>query len=128
VRLHPASSFGLLRAVHPVDAIWSAILGLHACEDDGEHGDARLAAIDLQSGPVWLCVSRQPHGVDVRRTSEEAWRFAAALRDGVALATASSRVDGDVGALLAAHLQQHHFTSFSISACRDALAHRVQAQ
>lgn len=112
VRLHPAPSFGLLRTVHPADAIWSAVLAL-----DADDGDARLAAIDLQSGPVWLCVSRQADGVDVRRMPERAWRFAAALRGGATLATAASdadSVDGDIGALLAAHLQQQHFTSFSI--------------
>jgi hypothetical protein len=117
VRLHPASSFGLLRADHPADLVWSAVLALddlsEATHDDTTH-DRALAAIELQSGPVWLCVSHHSYGVDVQRMPEHAWHFAAALRGGEALATAADGVEGDIGALLAAHLRQGHFTSFSI--------------
>src|SRR6516162_884125 len=45
----PHPSVGLLSSKYPVDAIWRAVLA---------RDDAALAAIDLNSGSVWLLVER----------------------------------------------------------------------
>lgn len=114
LRFHPAPSFGLMRADHPVDAIWSAVLQLVPASE-GDH-DNVLAAIDLQSGPVHLCISRQRHGVDVRRLPGHAWHIAHALSAGIPLSVATAGFDGDIAGLLADLLAAGCFTSYSIGA------------
>ena len=56
---HP--SVDLLSSNYPVDAIWRAVLA---------RDDAALAAIDLDSGGVWLLVERTAGTVEVTRLDE----------------------------------------------------------
>jgi hypothetical protein len=102
---HPGLS--LVRADHPVDTIWRAVL-------DGN--DAALASIDPASGPVWLLVQRAEAGVDVSRLSKGAWCFTAALFAGRPLyrALEEERYD-DAQALLAEHLSAGRFAGFSLA-------------
>ncbi len=107
---HP--SVNLLRVGHPADAIWLAVLG---------QDDAALAAIDLAAGPVWLIVQRSASGVDVTRSDERAWRFAAELLAGQPLGVALDAADGvDATSLLADHLKAGRCVAFSLA---DAVAH-----
>lgn len=102
---HPA--LGLVRADHPADAIWRAVL---------DQDDAALASIDPASGPVWLLVHRAETGLDVSRLSEGAWRFAAALFAGQALHRALEEARcADTQALLAEHLAAGRFAGFSLA-------------
>ncbi len=107
--VHPA--VGLLDAKFPVDTIWRAVL---------DADDATLAALDLDGGPVWLLVERLATGVEVRRLTEPAWRFAADLFGGRPLA-ALDRPDIDAAVLLAEHLAAQRFVGFSLA---DALKQR----
>ena len=101
----PHPSVSLVRADHPADLIWRAVL---------EKDDAALSAIYPSAGPVWLLVERLPTGVEVRRMSESAWRFTSALCDGKALAAALDEApDLDAPALLAEHLAVGRFIDFS---------------
>ena len=105
VRFAPHPSLSLVRADHPADLIWRAVL-----EKDG----AALSAIYPSAGPVWLLAERLPTGVEVRRMSESAWRFTSALCDGKALAAALDEApDLDAPALLAEHLAVGRFIDFS---------------
>ncbi|MDQ6924584.1 MAG: DNA-binding domain-containing protein [Pseudomonadota bacterium] len=106
VRFVPHPSFGLVRASYPVDTMWRAVL---------EQDEATLAAIDLGDAPIWLLIQRLATGVDVRRLSEPAWRFASALRAGQPLDEAVDLVSGvDVAALLAGHLAEGRLIAFDI--------------
>jgi hypothetical protein len=101
---HPAA--GLLRADHPADSIWRAVLA---------QDDAALAAIDPASGPVWLLVHRMETGVEVRRLSEDAWRFTAALFAGRPLHAALEEAPcADAAALLAEHLTAGRFVEIHV--------------
>jgi hypothetical protein len=103
--LHP--SVGLVHDTYPVDAIWRAVLA----EDD-----AAIAAIDLDSGPVWLLVGRGKTGVDVTRIREAAWRFTSALRVERPLqAVLDAFPDADSSAILADHLAEGRFTDFRMT-------------
>ena len=103
--LHPSVS--LVRADHPADLIWRAVL---------EEDDAALAAIDPSAGPVWLQVQRLPTSVEVRRMSESAWRFTSALCEGRPLATALDEAPNfDASALLADHLAAGGFIDFNLN-------------
>ncbi len=104
--LHPSVS--LVRANHPADLIWHAVL---------EKDDASLSAIDPHAGPAWLLVQRLPTGVEVRRMSESAWRFTSALCTAQSLAAALDEArDFDASALLADHLAAGRFANFSLNA------------
>lgn len=106
VRFVPHPSFGLVRASYPVDTIWRAVL---------EQDDATLTALDLREAPVWLLIQRLATGVDVRRLSEPAWRFASALRAGQPLDEAVDLASGvDAAALLAGHLAEGRLIAFDI--------------
>lgn len=107
VRFAPHPGLDLVRADHPADAIWRAVL---------DENDAALASIDPASGPVWLLVYRAETGVDVSRLSEGAWRFTAALFAGQALhqALEDARCT-DAQALLAEHLAAGRFVDFSLA-------------
>jgi len=105
VRFAPHPSLSLVRADHPADLIWRAVL---------EKDDAALSAIYPSADPVWLLAERLPTGVEVRRMSESAWRFTSALCDGKALAAALDEApDLDAPALLAEHLAVGRFIDFS---------------
>ena len=107
---HPSVS--LLRADFPVDAIWRAVLA---------QDDTALAAIDPSAGPVRLMVQRLATGVDVTRTDERAWRFAAGLCASQPLGAAlDASVGIDAPALLAEHIAAGRFIGFSLV---DAVAH-----
>jgi hypothetical protein len=107
----PNPSNGLVRADHPVDAIWRAVLA---------RDDAALAAIDLGSGPVWLLVQRVETGVDVARISESEWRFVAQLCAGRPLQAAldEAALGLDASAALAGHLAAGRFIGFRLAAAR----------
>jgi uncharacterized protein len=101
---HPSVS--LVRADHPVDAIWRAVLA---------QDDAAMAAIDIGAGAVWLLVERQESGVEVRRLSEPEWRFAAELCASRPLQAAiAAAPETDAAILLADHLAAGRFVEFEI--------------
>ena len=103
----PHPSAALVRADHPADSIWRAVLA---------QDDAALAAIDPASGPVWLLVQRTECGVEVTRLSEAAWRFTEALFAGRPLHSALEEAPGaEASALLAEHLAAGRFAAFSVS-------------
>lgn len=103
----PHPSLSLVRVDHPADRIWHAVL---------EEDDAALSAIDPGEDPAWLLVQRLPSGIEVRRMSESAWRFSAALCAGRPLAAALDKArDFDASALLADHLVSGRFIDFSLT-------------
>lgn len=106
-RFAPHPSAGLVRADHPADGIWRAVLA---------QDDAALAAIDPASGPVWLLVHRAETGVEVNRLSERAWRFTAALFARRPLYSALDEAPcAEAQALLAEHLAAGRFIGFSLA-------------
>jgi putative DNA-binding protein len=108
----PHPSVGLLSSKYPVDAIWRAVLA-------GD--DAALAAIDLDSGGVWLLVERTAGGVEVTRLDEQCWRFAEALFARWPLPDALKRADSDdAPAWLAAHITAGRFVGFASSEVRNS--------
>lgn len=107
VRFAPHPSAGLVRADHPADRIWRAVLA---------QDDAALAAIDPTEGPVWLLVHRAETGVEVSRLSEGAWCFTAALFAGRALHEALDEARcAEAQATLAEHLAAGRFSGFSLA-------------
>lgn len=106
LRFVPHPSVGLVRAEHPVDTIWRAVLA---------QDDAAMAAIELDAGPVFLLVRRTADGPAITRLAPAAWRFTASLCAGRflqdAIATAG---DVDAAALLAGHLIDGVFTDFTV--------------
>jgi len=108
----PHPSVGLLSSNHPVDAIWRAVVA---------RDDAALAAIDLDSGSVWLLVERTAGTVEVTRLNERCWRFAEALFAGWPLPDALERSDSDEApAWLAAHIAAGRFVGFASSEVRNS--------
>jgi hypothetical protein len=108
VRFAPHPSAGLVRADHPADSIWRAVLA---------QDDAALAAIDPAAGPVWLLVHRAETGVEVSPLSERAWYFTAALFAGRTLHEALDEAQcAEAQAVLAEHLAAGRFTGFSLAA------------
>jgi hypothetical protein len=108
VRFAPHPSVGLLRADHPADAIWRAVL---------EGDDASLARLDPGAGPVHLLVARAATGgVEVIRLDEPAWRFASGLCAGQPLqAVLDSVAEIDAAALLAGHFAAQRFVGFTLA-------------
>jgi hypothetical protein len=107
VRFAPHPSVSLVRADHPADLIWHAVL---------EKDDAALAAIDPNEGPAWVLVQRLATGVEVRRMNELAWKFTSALCSGRPLAAALDEArDFDAPALLADHLTAGRFIDFGLN-------------
>jgi hypothetical protein len=107
---HPAA--GLVRADHPADSVWRAVLA---------QDNAALAAIDPASGPVWLLVHRAETGVEVSRLSEDAWRFTAALFAGRPLHAALEEAPcADAAALLAEHLVAGRFAEVRLAGAANA--------
>jgi hypothetical protein len=107
VRFAPDPSARLVRADHPADSIWRAVLA---------QDDAALAAIDPAAGPVWLLVRCAETGVEVSRLSECAWRFTAALLAGRPLYSALEVAPcPEIQALLAEHLPAGLFIGFSLA-------------
>ena len=112
VRFVPDPSAGLVRADHPVDSIWRAVL---------EQDDAVLAAIDLASGPAWLLVHRTETGIDVSRLSEDAWHFTATLFAGRPLHSALEEAPcAEAQAVLADHLAAGRFIEFNLADAADS--------
>ena len=112
VRFAPHPSAGLVRADHPADSIWRAVLA---------QDDVALAAIDPASGSVWLLVHRAEAGVVVVRLSEAAWRFTAALFAGRPLLAALDDAPcADAAALLAGHLAAGCFVEFDLADAANA--------
>ena len=106
VRFVPHPSLSLVGARYPADTLWRAVL---------EQDSATLGSIDFADAPVWLLIQRLPTGIDVRRLSEPAWRFASALRAGQPLNEAIDVASAmDVSALLAEHLAAGRFIAFNI--------------
>jgi len=104
LRFVPHPSVSLVRADHPVDAIWRAVLA---------QDDTAMAAIDLDAGPVQLLVRRRDDAAEITRLDESAWRVTAALCAGHALQDALDAMDdGDAPALLASQLTDGVFTTF----------------
>ncbi|MDE2228532.1 MAG: putative DNA-binding domain-containing protein [Alphaproteobacteria bacterium] len=115
LRFVPHPSMSLVRADHPVDAIWRAVLA---------QDDAAMAAIDLGAGPVRLLVRRRENGPEVKRLDPAAWCFTALLCAGHPLQDAIDAASGvDVPSLLAAHLINGVFTTFAAGAPG---AHRME--
>jgi hypothetical protein len=99
----PHPSVGLVRADHPIDAVWRAVL---------EQDDKAMTRIDLSSGPVRLLVQRAKSGIEV---SEPAWRFASALFASEPLQAATDAApDVDASILLADHLAAQRFVDFTL--------------
>jgi hypothetical protein len=102
----PHPSVGLVRADHPVDTIWRAVLA---------QDDAAMARIDLNSGPVWLLVQRWQSGIEVTGCTEPAWSFASALFASQPLQAAidaASNVEASIQ--LADHLAAGRFVDFTL--------------
>lgn len=99
VRLEPHPALGLLATACPADAIWHAVLTAD---------EAALASVDPAAGSTWLLVERRPSGVELRRLSEPAWRFVAALCAGEPIGRAAAGVTG-AAPLLAEHLASGRF-------------------
>lgn len=107
VRFAPHPSAALVRANHPADTIWRAVLA---------QDDAALAALDPASGPVRLLVQRTESEVEVTRLSEAAWRFAEALFAGQPLHSAVETARGaEASALLAEHLAAGRLVDFDLA-------------
>lgn len=107
VRFVPHASLSLLKLQYPVDAIADAVMA---------RDDQAMAAIDLDSGPVWLSVHRGIDGVEAKRLSEAEWRCTEQLCAGRTLGEAiSAYPQVDVAKLLADHLLRGRFSRFSIS-------------
>jgi hypothetical protein len=103
----PHPSVSLVRANYPADAIWRAVLA---------QDDAALEAIDLTDAPVWFLVQRLATGIDVKRLSEPAWRFAKALCEGRSLhAAVDIASDIDVSTVVAEHLAAGRFVAFNLT-------------
>lgn len=111
VSFAPHASVSLVRADHPADRIWHAVL---------DEDDEALSAFDPGANPAWLLVQRLPIGVEVRRMAESAWQFVAALSAGRPLAVVLAEAgDIDAPALLAEHLAAGRFSDFSLSESID---------
>jgi hypothetical protein len=78
-----------------VHEIWHAVLS---------RSDARLAAINLTSGPVHLIVQRPADEVEVVAIDAREWRFTEALFAGMPLGEALEGAEVGVGACLAGYL------------------------
>ena len=100
-------SVSLLRADHPADVIWRAVLA-------GD--DAALAAVALEDGPVRLMVQRVTNSVEIIRVDESTFRVTAALVAGHTLGVAlASTGDSTAAAVLADHLAAGRFVGFELS-------------
>ena len=106
LRFVPHPSVGLVRAEHPVDAIWRAVL---------TQDDAAMTAIELDAGPVFLLVRRTADAPAIARLAPAAWRFTASLCAGRSLQDAIATAgDVDAATLLAGHLIDGVFTDFAL--------------
>ena len=103
----PHPSVSLVHSRFPVDEIWRSVL---------DSDDARLAAIDLDSGAVWLIVQRHESGIHVDRLDAHAWRFLDDLFAGCALGDALGKHPGiDAARVLADLLVNGRCTRFSLA-------------
>ncbi len=126
---HP--SLSVLRLNHPADLIWRAVL---------EQDEARMRAIDLTAGPVWLMIERDIEDqLHVWRLQASTWRLSGRLLEGqplhVALAEECERAAneddsataGEASSVLAQHLAAGRFVDFQIiaecAADEDRAAH-----
>ena len=104
----PHPSVTLLRCETPAERIWRAVM---------EQDDVALAAVDPESGPVWLLVERAASGVEVSALSEPAWLFAGLLCGGSPLQVALARAGNPrADAWLADHLAAGRLVDFTVSA------------
>lgn len=107
IRFTPDPSLSLIRASHPADRIWRAVI---------DEDDAAMAAIDLADGSSYLRVQRREHGVDVDRLDPTAWAFTDALCGGQPLGSALAAHPAlDASHLLADLLMRGCFTDFSLA-------------
>ena len=112
LRFVPHPSVSTIRADHPVDDIWRAVL---------TQDDAAMAAIDPGAGPVRLLVRRRNEVPVVARLAEPAWRVTAALCAGRSLPDALDDADGiDTPALLASLLTDGVFTAILLDDQRSS--------
>ena len=106
IRFVPHPSVGLVRADHPVDAIWRAVLA---------QDEAAMAAIDLGDGPVFLLVQRRNGDSEISRLAPAAWHLTASLCAGRPLQDAIEAAgDVDAVAVLTTHLINGVFTAFAV--------------
>ncbi len=102
--LVPHPSLSLLRLVYPADVIWRAVLS-------GD--DSALAALELNSGPYFVLVWRNAHGVQLSRVSEAGFAFLSALCAGRPFGESFDAAPApEVPALLAESLAAGCFTEF----------------
>jgi hypothetical protein len=107
VRFEPHTSVSLLKLTYPADRIADAVM---AQDDDA------MAAIDLDSGPIWLIVHRAVDGVEATRFTEPEWLLTEQLCVGRPLGAASAAFPRiDAAALLADHFVRGRFSRFSVS-------------
>jgi hypothetical protein len=107
---HP--SVRLLRADHPVDRIWRAVLA-------GD--DAALSTLDVDEGPVFLLIERRETGVEVERWDEPAWCFMSQLCAGCTIESAQWMANGiDAPTELAKHLAHGRFVDFVVFGAKSA--------
>lgn len=106
IRLIPHPSVNLVRADHPVDTIWRAVLA---------QDDSAMAAIDLDAGPVWLLVQRRGGEPVISRRDEAAWRLMADLCASRSLQYSLDHAsDVDAPTLLSSHLINGAFVDFTV--------------
>jgi hypothetical protein len=102
----PHPSVSLVRAEHPVDAIWRAVLA---------QDDAAMVVIDPAAGAVWLLVERRATGIEVTRLTEPQWRFAAELCASRPLQAAiDAAPEIEAASLLAGHLAAGRVVGFAL--------------
>jgi hypothetical protein len=107
IHFEPHTSVRLLKLTYPADRIADAVMA----RDDGA-----MAAIDLDSGPIWLIVHRGVDGVEATRFTELEWQFTEQLLMGRPLGAASAAFPSvDAGTLLANHLLRGRLCRFSVS-------------
>ncbi len=103
----PHPSLSLLNLQFPADVIADAVMA---------RDDRAMAAIDLDSGPVWLSVHRGFDGVEAKRLSETEWHFTELLCADRTLGEAISAYPHvDAAKLLADHLLRGRFSRFSLA-------------
>lgn len=106
VVLVPSPAIGLVRADHPVDTIWQAVLA---------QDDAAMEEVALDSGAVHLLVDRADDEVTVERIDPASWRLLSALCRGEAVSDALAvQVGVEGAALLARHLAAGRFVRFEL--------------
>ncbi len=118
LRFGPHPTLSLLSLYYPARAIWEAVLA-----PDDEERDARLEAIDLDSGGETLAVLRSDGAIEIEVLSDPAFELAQTLVADCALGDALERVAAkDAAPLLAGFLARGFFAGFSPTAINAPFA------